>query len=56
MHDINPLGPMFHLKELERQAAPRLRPVSPPSVGALLLRGWPGLITIIPPNTARKLS
>lgn len=25
MQDINPLGPMFHLKELERQAAPRLR-------------------------------
>jgi hypothetical protein len=34
MHDVNPLGPMFHLKELERQAAPRLRPVSPHSVGA----------------------
>ncbi len=25
MHDINPLGPMLHLKELERQAAPKLR-------------------------------
>lgn len=34
MYDVNPLGPMFHLKELERQAAPRLRPVSPHSVGA----------------------
>lgn len=27
MHDINPLGPMLHLKELERQAAPKLRPL-----------------------------
>jgi hypothetical protein len=25
MHDINPLGPMMHLKELDRQATPRLR-------------------------------
>jgi hypothetical protein len=27
MHDINPLGPMMHLKELNRQAAPTLRPL-----------------------------
>jgi hypothetical protein len=26
MHD-NPLGPMLHLKELDRQAFPKLRPV-----------------------------
>ena len=25
MQDINPLGSMYHLKELERQAVPRLR-------------------------------
>jgi hypothetical protein len=27
MYDVNPLGPMMHLKELERQAAPKDRPV-----------------------------
>ena len=27
MYDVNPLGPMMHLKELDRQAAPKLRPV-----------------------------
>src|SRR5262249_54367522 len=26
-YDINPLGPMMHLKELARQATPRLRPL-----------------------------
>ena len=26
MHDVNPLGPIMHLRELDRQAAPRLRP------------------------------
>lgn len=25
MYDVNPLGPLMHLKELERQAVPRLR-------------------------------
>jgi hypothetical protein len=25
MYDVNPLGPMMHLKELDRQAAPKLR-------------------------------
>jgi len=25
MYDVNPLGPMMHLKELDRQATPRLR-------------------------------
>ncbi len=25
MYDINPAGSMYHLKELERQAIPRLR-------------------------------
>ena len=27
MHDINPLGTVMHLKELERWAAPKLRPL-----------------------------
>jgi hypothetical protein len=27
MYDVNPLGPMMHLKELERQAIPKLRSV-----------------------------
>ena len=27
MHDINPLGTTMHLRELERQAAPRVRAV-----------------------------
>jgi hypothetical protein len=27
MHDVNSLGPMMHLKELDRQATPRLRPL-----------------------------
>ena len=27
MHDINPLGTTMHLRELERQAAPRVREV-----------------------------
>ncbi len=27
MYDFNPLGPLMHLKELKRQAAPKLRPV-----------------------------
>src|SRR5262245_21786930 len=29
MYDVNPLGPMMHLKELDRQAAPQLRPLRP---------------------------
>jgi hypothetical protein len=29
MHDVNPLGPMMHLRELERQAAPLLRSLRP---------------------------
>ena len=27
MYDVNPLGPLMHLKELDRQAAPKLRPL-----------------------------
>lgn len=27
MYDVNPLGPIMHLKELDRQATPKLRPV-----------------------------
>ena len=27
MHDINPLGTVMHLKELDRWAAPKLRPL-----------------------------
>ncbi len=27
MYDVNPLGPMMHLKELDRQAVPTLRQV-----------------------------
>jgi len=27
MYDVNPLGPIMHLKELDRQATPRLRPL-----------------------------
>jgi hypothetical protein len=27
MYDVNPLGPQMHLKQLERSAAPMLRPV-----------------------------
>jgi hypothetical protein len=27
MHDVNPLGITMYLKELDRQAAPKLRPV-----------------------------
>jgi hypothetical protein len=27
MSDVNPLGPLMHLKELDRQAVPTLRPV-----------------------------
>ena len=34
MYDINPLGPMLHLKELERQAVPKLRPLRPTRRGA----------------------
>ena len=29
MHDVNPLGVIMHLKELERQATPQLRPLRP---------------------------
>jgi hypothetical protein len=29
MHDVNPLGPMMHLKELERQAVLRPQPLRP---------------------------
>ena len=29
MYDVNPLGPMMHLRELERQSARRLRLVRP---------------------------
>ncbi len=34
MYDVNQLGPMMHLKELERQAAPKLRPVRDTRQGA----------------------
>jgi hypothetical protein len=34
MFDVNPLGPMMHLKELERRAAPKLRPVQCARQGA----------------------
>ncbi len=34
MYDVNPLGPLMHLKELERQAAPKLRPVQDTRHGA----------------------
>jgi hypothetical protein len=27
MYDVNPLGPLMHLKELDRQAAAKLRPL-----------------------------
>jgi len=27
MSDVNPLGPLMHLKELDQQAVPTLRPV-----------------------------
>lgn len=39
MHDINPLATTMHLRELDRQAGPKLRPVSdrtPRTVGATL--------------------
>jgi hypothetical protein len=36
MHD-NPLGPIMHLKELERQASPKLRPLRSKREDALLL-------------------
>jgi len=26
MYDVNPLGPIMHLRELDRQATPQLRP------------------------------
>ena len=29
MHDINPLGTVMHLKELDQRAAPTLRPMRP---------------------------
>lgn len=29
MHDINPLGAILHLKELDRQATPQLQPLRP---------------------------
>jgi hypothetical protein len=40
MHDVNPLGPMMHLRELDRQVAPKLRSLRArkegvPSLGAL---------------------
>ena len=37
MHDINPMGTIMHLRELDRQAAPKLRAVShhtPRTIGA----------------------
>jgi hypothetical protein len=27
MHDVNPLGQIMHLRELDRQAVPKLRPL-----------------------------
>jgi len=27
MYDVNPLGPLMHLKDLDRQAVPKLRAV-----------------------------
>ena len=40
MHDINPLGTSMHLKELDRQAAPRLR-----SLPARRVRFSPATVT-----------
>lgn len=39
MYDINPLGPLMHLKELDRQAAPLLRPVRGQPATVVFLRG-----------------
>ena len=33
MHDVNPLGPMMHLGELDRRAARQLRPFRPEGDG-----------------------
>jgi hypothetical protein len=35
MYDVNPLGVMMHLKELERQATPQLRPLRLEGSGTL---------------------
>lgn len=29
MYDVNPLGPQMHLKDLDRQAVPKLQAVQP---------------------------
>ena len=29
MYDINPLGPLLHLRQLEQQASPKLRQLRP---------------------------
>jgi hypothetical protein len=39
MYDVNPLGPLMHLKELERQAAAASRGPVRAGAGAML-RGW----------------
>ena len=56
MYDVNPLGPMMHLKELERQAVSVHRPNSPgqgsvfPRLAALLQRlganCWPAILKL----------
>jgi hypothetical protein len=46
MHDVNPLGQIMHLRELDRQAAPQLRPLR------LERKGMPMLTTFRAKMTA----
>ena len=55
MFDVNPLGLTFHLKELDRQAAPKLYPLrparpgifGPSAVKAILLRSLHGAAAVL---------
>jgi hypothetical protein len=39
MHDVNPLGVTMHLRDLERQASPKLKPLDLGKASALQAAG-----------------
>lgn len=47
MHDVNPLGPIMHLRELDRQAAPRLRPLLTERDGMPMLKTFRNTLSLV---------
>lgn len=62
MYDVNPLGPLMHLKELERRAAPTLQSASAKDRPGILGTGQLWAIAVLkrfgasPHSATRKIS